>query len=265
MTEILELKEGAAETGAFPSGTLDAAFPSRSAGAREPGTLPVGARLASARAAAGLSRQRAASAAEIDVAYLSRIERGLRTPSLQVVSALARAYGLPVGEVLGGGPPATASVDDARLSAGLGVSDFVASTLRRHRSANGSDWLARPDLRASALWFAQRVFEPVRALLGVPLEVVSGYRTPALDRHFVKDRATYSAHVLGLAADVVPAGITVTAGFERIREALADGRLPEVDLACLGEGRWIHLQAAPPGQPARRLATTDSPCSGPVP
>jgi transcriptional regulator with XRE-family HTH domain len=48
----------------------------------------------------GLSQEHLAAAAGIDRAYMGGIERGLRNPSLTMISRVAGGLGLPMSEVL---------------------------------------------------------------------------------------------------------------------------------------------------------------------
>ena len=85
---------------------------------------------------------------------------------------------------------------------------------------------------------------------GKPLHVTSGYRCSLLNAT-VGGRPT-SRHVLGLAVDVVPIGLDLTAAWKTLVTALIAGRLPHVDQAIWEMG-WIHLQAAAEGAPRQEL------------
>ncbi len=75
--------------------------------------------------------------------------------------------------------------------------------------------------------------ELVRALVGGPITVSSGYRCPALNR--AVGGAANSAHVSGLAADITAPGLTPRALALLIRESgIAFDQL-------IYEGTWVHI------------------------
>jgi transcriptional regulator with XRE-family HTH domain len=59
-----------------------------------------GQKLAAARQAKGLTQQQAAQVAGVDVASISRIERGEVEPSLDRLKALCDLYGVTVDSIL---------------------------------------------------------------------------------------------------------------------------------------------------------------------
>lgn len=77
------------------------------------------------------------------------------------------------------------------------------------------------------------VLEPVRALLGVPVFVNSGYRSARVNR--AVGGSARSQHCRGEAADLAFKGLTVQAAFERIRnsEIVFD--------QMIEEGTWLHI------------------------
>jgi transcriptional regulator with XRE-family HTH domain len=74
--------------------------------------VAVGARLHAAREAAGIS-QRELAFPGCSAAYISRIERGERIPSLQVMRELARRVGISEAELAYGREPIDAAVSRA--------------------------------------------------------------------------------------------------------------------------------------------------------
>jgi transcriptional regulator with XRE-family HTH domain len=72
----------------------------------------VGRRLHAARAAAGIS-QRDLAFPGCSAAYISRIERGERIPSLQVMRELARRVGISEAELAYGREPIDVAVSEA--------------------------------------------------------------------------------------------------------------------------------------------------------
>ncbi len=95
----------------------------------------------------------------------------------------------------------------------------------------------------------ETLLEPALWLLGRPLTVNSGYRSPALNA--AVGGAASSAHMDGRAADVVPVGLDLHAAFDILRES----SLPfdQIILEC---GAWIHLAIARTGVDPRRQVLT---------
>lgn len=80
--------------------------------------------------------------------------------------------------------------------------------------------------------------EQVRALVGKPLSISSGYRSPALNIAVGGAINPPSAHVVGLAADINCAGLTPKALACLIRESgIAFDQL-------IYEGTWVHIGLA---------------------
>lgn len=141
------------------------------------------------------------------------------------------------------------------LSAHLSVEEYLATSHRDLVAMQQQVWDGSDAVRRNAERFAVEVFEPVRTLLGVPLHINSGFRCARLN-DAVGGRPT-SRHVLGLAADVVPVGMTLRDAMRRIFDALDHGGLTTVDEA-IQEMTWIHLQGCPEGATPRRLLLASS-------
>ncbi len=213
----------------------------------------LGRRLSAARNAAGLTGPEVKARTGIDAGGLCRIEKGYSFPTMARLAVLAELYGIPLQGLLDAeheldveAPPA------ARLSPHLPVSDFVTSTDPRFQEMQDAEWLEHPELEANGRRFATAVFEPVQALLGVDLRILSGYRCPFLDLEARRGQRRFLPHVSGLAADVVPTGMCLPSAAARIRLAVARGDLPLLDCASVETSRWIHIEAAPEGQRPRR-------------
>jgi transcriptional regulator with XRE-family HTH domain len=54
------------------------------------------------RDASGLTQERLADKADLDPTYISGIERGVRNPTLLIISRLAKALGVPLSELCRG-------------------------------------------------------------------------------------------------------------------------------------------------------------------
>ena len=94
-----------------------------------------GSRLAAGRVAAGLTQERLAQAVHTEQTRVSEWERGVLTPRPELMPKLAAAIGMDALEFLCA-DPATPSLEDMRLAAGLTM-DEVAARLgisrRRYR------------------------------------------------------------------------------------------------------------------------------------
>jgi zinc D-Ala-D-Ala carboxypeptidase len=93
----------------------------------------------------------------------------------------------------------------------------------------------------------EMLLEPARLILGVPLHVDSGYRSPAVN-HAVGG-AENSAHMVGRAADVIPIGMPVEVAFDKLRT----NGLP-YDKILYECRSWIHLQVPVGGRDPLREA-----------
>lgn len=80
------------------------------------------------------------------------------------------------------------------------------------------------------------LLEQVRAAVGRPITVSSGYRSPALNT--AVGGARNSAHVLGLAADITASGMAPTA----LAKAIIDAGIQFDQL--IYEGSWVHIGLA---------------------
>lgn len=99
------------------------------------------------------------------------------------------------------------------------------------------------------LYRTATMLEDVRALLGVPVIVSSGYRAPAVNA--AAKGAADSAHLLGLAADfIAPAFGTPLDICRRIQAAWQSFD------QLIYEGGWVHLGLSPRGVAPRREVLT---------
>lgn len=90
------------------------------------------------------------------------------------------------------------------------------------------------------------LLEQVRALVGAPIAISSGYRSPALNK--AVGGAANSAHVLGLAADISMSKLAPKALALLIRQS---------DIAfdqLIYEGTWVHIGLST-GAPRRQVLT----------
>lgn len=106
-----------------------------------------------------------------------------------------------------------------------------------------------PNLRALLSDALLETCDEVRDLLGVPCGINDyamhgarqwcGYRSPEC-----KIGAPKSFHRLGMAADLHPHGMTADEARRRIREAVADGKLPYLGGIETGVS-WLHIDVRP--------------------
>jgi zinc D-Ala-D-Ala carboxypeptidase len=101
---------------------------------------------------------------------------------------------------------------------------------------------------------AAMILEPIRDILGVPLSVSSGYRNAELNR--LVGGARNSAHMQGLAADIVPVGMDLRHAFDLIRAT----ELPYEQLIIECDA-WLHVSA--PNEGARPRRSTLAASGGP--
>jgi len=131
--------------------------------------------------------------------------------------------------------------------------NFALEDLTRSQTAArlGIDNTPSQEVVGQLTALCEQLLEPARALLGVHLQVDSGYRCPNLNAHV--GGAPTSAHVDGRAADVVPLGLDLQKAFDLLRKS----QLPfdQVIFECQA---WIHLALARPGVAPRRQALTAS-------
>lgn len=92
------------------------------------------------------------------------------------------------------------------------------------------------------------LLEPARAILGIPLHVDSGFRSPAVNADVGGD--LHSAHMDGRAADVIPIGMPILQAFDLLHR---NNSLP-YDRMIFECQAWIHLAIAPLDAEPRRIA-----------
>ena len=116
-----------------------------------------------------------------------------------------------------------------KLSPHFSLAELVSSQVATRK---GIDNAPAPAIVANLTRLAA-LLEQVRALVGAPIAISSGYRSPALNK--AVGGAANSAHVLGLAADISTAKLTPKALALLIRQS---------DIAfdqLIYEGTWVHI------------------------
>jgi zinc D-Ala-D-Ala carboxypeptidase len=129
-----------------------------------------------------------------------------------------------------------------QLSKNFSLAELVASQVATRK---GIDNTPAPAIVANLTRLAA-LLEQVRALVGAPIAISSGYRSPALNKSV--GGAANSAHVLGLAADISTAKLAPKALALLIRQS---------DIAfdqLIYEGTWVHI-ALSASAPRRQVLT----------
>ena len=102
---------------------------------------------------------------------------------------------------------------------------------------------APQDVISNATRFAQLVLQPVREKIGMPFDVSSWYRSPALNK--AVGGSVTSSHLTGMAVDFTIRGMTAQETFDAVLVALKDMRI-QFDQLILEHNtktgaRWVHL------------------------
>jgi hypothetical protein len=129
--------------------------------------------------------------------------------------------------------------------------NFTLAQLIRSDTAErlGIDNHPGPDHVANLVRLAAAL-EDLLALLGRPLAISSGYRSPALNA--AVGGAPHSRHALGLAVDFTCAGF----GSPLVVARAIAGSPLRFDQLIHEYGRWVHLGLEPDGMPPRRQSLT---------
>ncbi|OEZ92209.1 peptidase M15 [Janthinobacterium sp. HH107] len=128
------------------------------------------------------------------------------------------------------------------LSPHFSLAELVASQVATRKGIDNSP---APAIVANLTRLAA-LLEQVRALVGAPIAISSGYRSPALNK--AVGGAASSAHVLGLAADISTAKLTPKALALLIRQSGLDFD------QLIYEGTWVHIGLSA-GAPRRQVLT----------
>lgn len=96
------------------------------------------------------------------------------------------------------------------------------------------------------------MLEKVRAIVGCPIRVTSGYRAPAVNAAVGGSKT--SAHMKGLAADTNAVGLTPRQFAEKIAPHLKE---LGIDQLILEFGAWVHLGLTA-GTPRYQVLTKDA-------
>ncbi|HCN47306.1 MAG TPA: peptidase M15 [Pseudomonas sp.] len=115
---------------------------------------------------------------------------------------------------------------------------FTLAEMTASQIANRAGLDNNPDSKTIAnLIELFQTLEAVRTLIGQPLLITSGYRCEALNQRI--GGSASSAHVLGLAADILAVGLTPRQLAQRIMDSELD-----FDQLILEFDGWVHLGLA---------------------
>lgn len=84
----------------------------------------------------------------------------------------------------------------------------------------------------------ENVLEPLRAILGAPIRVNSGYRSILVNK--AVGGVSSSQHCLGMAADTVALGFTIQNYYQKVKELVKGGQL-DIDQIIYEYAAWVHI------------------------
>lgn len=113
--------------------------------------------------------------------------------------------------------------------------NFTYGELRAHTAPA----IYLPNLQATA-----RKLEQLRAIIGVPLKVTSGYRAPEYNAALPGASKT-SSHMTGQAADFKPLGMNVLTAYNKLKQAYAAGQLNDFDQIIYYPLQHLHVGIGP--------------------
>ena len=123
------------------------------------------------------------------------------------------------------------------------------STAQRLGLAN----TAPPEIVPRLLRTAE-MLERIRATLGVPVIVTSGYRAPAVNK--AVGGVTSSDHMQGHAADIVAPGYgTATQIARTLAPLVSTLGIGQIILEGVKGRQWVHVSTRVPDKPANRVIT----------
>lgn len=116
--------------------------------------------------------------------------------------------------------------------------------------ARGLDNIPSDEQAAYLLKLAVTVLEPARALLGTPMKINSGFRSPALNA--AVGGVGKSQHMLGQAADFVTPEMDLNLAYDAIKNS--DIPFDQLIYETKGLGsNWIHISCAGEDPPRRQI------------
>jgi hypothetical protein len=132
---------------------------------------------------------------------------------------------------------------DVRLSPHFALSELVRSDTAVRRGIDNMPTAALIDTMRRVL---APGLERVRDVLGVPMQITSGYRSPALNAAVGGTRS--SQHIYGLAADFVA---PVLGNPRTVARQLVEHMQEIGAQQVIWEGQWVHVGFPPIGESPR--------------
>ena len=107
------------------------------------------------------------------------------------------------------------------------------------------------------LKYVAGTLEEIRAVLGVPLRVTSGFRNNALNKA-VGGSAT-SGHTKGLCADFQPIGLEISHAFDMIQANKSKcPSLKKCIYESIGGAKWLHVETKTEANQPQQFFTTSN-------
>ena len=130
------------------------------------------------------------------------------------------------------------------------LAELTASTTAQRLGLNNT---APPEI-VPRLTLTAEMLERIRATLGVPVIVTSGYRAPAVNR--AVGGVTSSDHTQGHAADIVAPGYGTATQIARTLAPLVSVlSIGQLILEGVKGKQWVHVSTRVPDKPANRVIT----------
>ena len=107
------------------------------------------------------------------------------------------------------------------------------------------------------LKYVAGTLEEIRAVLGVPLRVTSGFRNNALNK--AVGGSPTSGHTKGLCADIIPVGLNVSDAFKLIIENKA--QCPSLKKCIIEKVRgseWLHIETKTEANQPQQFFSTNN-------
>lgn len=121
------------------------------------------------------------------------------------------------------------------------INELIASDTAK---AKGIDNSSTSEVRANLVALIETLLDPLREAWKSPIRVTSGYRCGVLNR--AVGGSNTSAHIYGLAADIVPVNGRIKEFKEFCATYFADKkqRFDQVILETKGKSEWVHIGLA---------------------
>jgi zinc D-Ala-D-Ala carboxypeptidase len=119
--------------------------------------------------------------------------------------------------------------------------DIAEFTISQTAARKGLDNTPTPEVEACITALVEKILDPLREKLGIPVVINSGYRSPKVNASV--GGARNSQHVKGEAADFIVPGLSVSEVVSKVREM----KLP-FDQLIDEFGEWVHVSYRPSGR-----------------